>query len=188
MLISNYGLFWQRKYVNFGCDGNKGTLLGKISKKKLLLVDFGEQVGIYVLYDKDFIPIYVGQAGNGNGTLLTRLQLHTTDYLSDRWEYFTWFGLRRVNANKRLAAHDSIEKKSKAQGGSILDESEGILMATMEPKLNRQGLKRKDTAEEYRQAVDENSAEISIEDVIAGIEELKKRKKTIEKRLNKKSK
>ena len=56
MLISNYGLFWQRKYVHFGYGGNKGTLFGKMSKKKFL-VNFREQIGTYVLYDKDFIPI-----------------------------------------------------------------------------------------------------------------------------------
>jgi hypothetical protein len=147
MLISNYGLFWQRKYVHFGYGGNKGTLFGKMSKKKFL-VNFREQIGTYVLYDKDFIPIYVGQAGNGNATLFTRLKDHTTDYLRNRWEYFTWFGHRRVNANRRLAAYDSIEKTFKAQGGGILTESEDILIATMEPKI-------KDTAEEYHQAVDE---------------------------------
>jgi hypothetical protein len=53
-----------------------------------------------------------------------------------------------VNANRRLAAYDSIEKTFKAQGGGILTESEDILIATMEPKI-------KDTAEEYHQAVDE---------------------------------
>ena len=188
MLISNYGLFWQRKYVNFGYGGNKGTLLGKMNQKKSFLVDFREQIGIYVLYDKDFIPIYVGQAGNGNATLFTRLKHHTTDTLCNRWEYFTWFGLRRVNANRRLAAYDSIEKTFKAQGGSIVDGSEDMLIATMEPKLNKQGPKIKDAAEEYHQAVDENAVEMSIEDAIANIEELKKQQKTIEKQLKKKSK
>ncbi len=40
MLISNYGLFWQRKYVDFGHGDNKGTLLGKTNKKKSFLVTF----------------------------------------------------------------------------------------------------------------------------------------------------
>jgi hypothetical protein len=188
MLISNYGLFWQRKYVNFGYGGNKGTLPGKMNQKKSFLVDFREQIGIYVLYDKDFIPIYVGQTGNGNATLFTRLKHHTTDYLCNRWEYFTWFGLRRVNANGRLSAYDSIEKPFKAQDGSLLDEPEDSLIATMKPKPNKQGSKTKDAAEEYHQAVDENVVEMSIEDVIAGIEKLKKQQKAIEKQLKKKSK
>jgi hypothetical protein len=188
MLISNYGLFWQRKYVNFGYGGNKGTLLGNMSQKKSFLVDFREQIGSYVLYDKEFVPIYVGQAGNGNATLFMRLKHHTIDYLCNRWEYFTWFGLRRVNANRRLAAYDSIEKTSKAQGGSILDESEDNLIATMELKRNKQGPKIKDVAEEYLQAVDENVVEMSIEDVMASIEELKKQQKAIERQLKKKSK
>lgn len=183
MLISNYGLFWQRKYVNFNYGGNEGTLLGKINKKKLFLVDFREQAGIYVLYDKDFIPIYVGQAGNGNETLFTRLQYHTTDYLSNSWEYFTWFGFRRVNANGSLAPYGSMGKTSRAKGGRSLDDSEGLLMTTKGPKI-------KGPAEEYRQVEDEDGLEMSMEDVVAGIEELKKQKKTIEKRLklNKKSK
>jgi len=188
MLISNYGLFWQRKYVHFGYGDNKGTLLGKMSQTESFLVDFREQIGIYVLYDKDFIPIYVGQAGNGNATLLMRLKYHTTDYLCDRWDYFTWFGLRRVNANRRLAAYNSIEKTFKAQGGSILDESEDTLIAKMELKVNKQGPKIKDAVEEYHQAVDENGAEMSIEDAIAGIEELKKQQKALEKQLKKKNK
>lgn len=168
MLISNYGLFWQRKYVNFGYGGHKGVLLGMMSQNRASLVDFREQIGIYVLYDKDFVPVYVGQAGNRNAALFKRLKHHTTDDLCDRWEYFTWFGLRRVNGNGRLATYDSIK--------------------TMEPKLNKQGPKIKDAAEEYHQAVDENVAEMSVRDLAAGIEELKKQKKAIEKRLRKKSK
>jgi hypothetical protein len=185
MLIRNYGLFWQRKYVNFSCGGHKGALLGMMSQNRSFLVDFREQIGIYVLYDKDFIPIYVGQAGNGNATLLMRLKYHTTDYLCDRWDYFTWFGLRRVNANRRLAAYNSIEKTFKAQGGSILDESEDTLIAKMELKVNKQGPKIKDAAEEYHQEVDENAVEMSNEDVTAGMEELKKQQKANEKQLKK---
>jgi hypothetical protein len=187
MLISNYGLFWQRKYVHFGYGGNKGTLLGKMNQRESFLVDFREQIGIYVLYDKDFIPIYVGQAGNGDTTLLMRLKHHTTDYLCDRWEYFTWFGLRRVIANKRLAAYDSTEKTLKAQGGSILDESEEFLIATMEVNRNKQGPKIRDAAEEYHQAVDVNIVETSIEDVAASIKGPKKQQKAIEKQRKKKS-
>ena len=168
MLISNYGLFWQRKYVDFGHGDNKGTLLGKTNKKKSFLVDFREQIGIYVLYDKEFVPIYVGQAGDGNAALFKRLKHHTTDDLCDRWEYFTWFGLRRVNAGGRLAACDS--------------------MKTMELKLNKRVPRVEDPAEEYHQAVDENVAEMSIEDLTAGNEERKNRKRAMDKRLKKKSK
>lgn len=164
MFISNYGLFWQRKYVNFGYGGNKGTLLGKMDQNNSFPVDFREQTGIYVLYDKDFIPIYVGQAGNGNETLFSRLKHHTTDDLCNRWEYFTWFGLRRVSAKRRLAAHGSAE-----------------------PKLNKQGAKIKEkTAEEYRQAVDENFVAMSIEGVAASNERLKRPQKAVGKQLKKK--
>ena len=137
MFISNYGLFWQRKYAHFGYGAKKGTLLGVMRQKRSSLVDFREQIGIYVLYDKEFVPIYVGQAGNGNAALFKRLKHHTTDDLCDRWEYFTWFGLRRVNANRRLAAYDSIEKTFKARGGGILDECEDISIETKDLKLNK---------------------------------------------------
>jgi hypothetical protein len=182
MLISNYGLFWQRKYVNFGYGGNKGRLLGMMRQKESFLVDFREQIGIYVLYDKDFIPIYVGQAGNGNATLFTRLQYHTTDDLCNRWEYFTWFGSGRVNANRRLAAYDSIEKTFKARGGSLLDGSEDISIATMELKLNKQSPNIKGAAEEYLQAVDDNAAKMSSEDAMANLEGLMKQKKQLKNR------
>jgi len=84
---------------------------------------------------KDFIPIYVGQAEmemhlNWCDWNITQLITYV-----DRWDYFTWFGLRRVNANRRLAAYNSIEKTFKAQGGSILDESEDTLIAKMELKV-----------------------------------------------------
>lgn len=153
-MISNYGLFWQRKYVHFEPGGKKRSLLGKNSQKHSVLVDFGEQIGIYVLYDKDCIPIYVGQAGNGNGTLFTQLQQHTMDSLSNRWDYFTWFGLRRVKANRRLAAYSSIEKTIKAQDGSRLDESKENLFAKRGPKQYTLGSKIKEGAEEYLQAVE----------------------------------
>lgn len=159
MLISNYGLFWQRKYVQFGDDQHKGSLLGKMSQNYSFLVDFGEQIGTYVLYDKDCIPIFVGQAGSGNGTLFTQLKHHTTDYLCDRWEYFTWFGHRKVKANGRLEAYGSGKK----------------------PKIQ-------DAAEEYLQVLEEQEVAISFEEVLAGLEELKKQEKSVEKKLRKKSK
>ena len=51
-MIRNYGLLWQRKYVHLGAGSNKGTLLG--TKPGVGEVDFREQIGVYVLYDKVF--------------------------------------------------------------------------------------------------------------------------------------
>jgi len=165
-----YGLLWQRKYVHLGAGGNKGTLLGR--HRNYGVVDFREQIGIYVLYDKDFVPVYVGQAGNGRATLFSRLKTHTRDHVWNRWEYFSWFGLRRVNAvNKKLSDYDDVDKKYAAPGSDVLNELEGVLIAAMEPKLNKQGPSFKD-AQQFDQELDENVQDITLEDIDAKIEAL----------------
>jgi hypothetical protein len=171
-MIKNYGLLWQRKYVHLGSGGKgkKGTLLGY--RGNVGSVDFREQIGIYVLYDKDFLPAYVGQAGNGNANLFSRLKTHTKDHLWNRWEYFSWFGLLDVTATgKKLDARFSVEHKRHESGGTILNELEGILIAAMEPKLNKQGAKFAD-AQRYDQDIDDGIIDLSLEDISNQIVEL----------------
>lgn len=170
-MIMNYGLLWQRKHVHLGAGSNKGTLLGR--HRRLGVVDFREQIGLYVLYDKDFTPIYVGQAGNGKATLFSRLKTHTRDHLWNRWEFFSWFGLRRVNpSNKQISGYDHVGKQFRAKGAEVLDEFEGVLIAAMEPKLNKQGPSFKD-AMMFDQEIDENIRDVSLVDLDAKIEVLK---------------
>jgi hypothetical protein len=45
-----------------------------------------EQIGLYILSDKDYAPLYIGQAGQGQRRLLNRLNQHETDHLRNRWE------------------------------------------------------------------------------------------------------
>lgn len=169
-MIMTYGLLWQRKYVHLGAGSNKGTLFGR--HRSFGVVDFREQIGIYVLYDKDFVPVYVGQAGNGQATLFSRLKTHTRDQVWNRWEYFSWFGLRRVNlVNKRLSDFDQIDKRYVAPGSKVLNELEGILIAAMEPKLNKQGPSFKD-AKQFDQELDENVQDLTLKDINAKIEAL----------------
>ncbi len=111
MLIRNFGHLWEHKYINYGTGGkgNKGHLKGLISGNKE--ADFRDQIGIYVPYDKDFVPIYVGQAGSGQKGLLSRLNQHEIVHLWNRWVYFSWFGFRRVNKqNRKLSSFDEVEK------------------------------------------------------------------------------
>lgn len=170
-VIRNYGLLWQRDYVHLGGAGNKGTLLGRRSPKAAV-VDFREQIGVYVLYDKDLFPVYVGQAGNGNANLFSRLKTHTNDHLWNRWEYFTWFGLRGVNSvGGKLTKFDHVDKVFKTEGGRILNLLEGALIAAMEPKLNKQG-SRFDGVERYIQEVDDDVLELTLEDVVSEIGKL----------------
>ncbi len=167
-MIMTYGLLWERKYVHLGAGGNKGTLLGR--HRSYGVVDFREQIGIYVLYDKDFVPVYVGQAGNGRATLFSRLKTHTRDHVWNRWEYFSWFGLRRVNkGNQKLSDYDKVAKKYVAPGADVLDEIEGVLIAAMEPKLNKQGPSLKG-ARQFDQELDDNVRDVTLEDIASKLD------------------
>lgn len=164
MLIRNFGHFWDRKYINSGTggQGNRGHLKGYIHGN--LEADFRDQIGIYVLYDKDFVPIYVGQAGRGQQGLWSRLKHHQKDHLRNRWAYFSWFGFRKVNKNRKLYADDDVEKIFRVKGSLLLNEVEGALITALEPKLNKQGARWKDV-EEYYQTIDEELEEPTVGDL-----------------------
>lgn len=55
----------------------------------------------------------------------------------------------------------------------MLDEIEGVLIAAMEPKLNKQGPSFKD-AVQFEQDLDENVKDISLEDIDAKVDSLTK--------------
>lgn len=177
-MIQNFGILWQRKWLHVGSSSSRGTLLGKARGRGA--IDFREQIGIYVLYDKDMLPVYVGQAGNGNAKLFHRLKSHQRDHLSNRWEYFSWFGLRRINTNGSLSEIDHIEKTFRSDGQNLLDEFEGILIAAMEPRLNKQGAKFKG-AIQFIQEIDEDIQDLTIEDLHSEINNLRKQISGIEK-------
>src|SRR5580693_3179674 len=111
MLIQNYGHLWERKYINWGRGKVKGHLKGYVTSKRK--ADFRDQIGIYVLFDKDLKPVYIGQVGRGSKTLFNRLNQHETDHLWNRWEHFSWFGIRRVNKNGKLSGFDKTSKTFK---------------------------------------------------------------------------
>jgi len=173
MLIRNYGHLWERKYINYGTggQGNRGHLKGYITGSQE--ADFRDQIGIYVLYDKDFVPIYVGQAGRGQQGLWSRLNHHETDHLWNRWVYFSWFGFRRVNKNGKLSRFDDVEKIFRAKGSLLLNEVEGALITALEPKLNKQGARWKDI-EEYFQTRDDEMEEPTLGDLAEKLEEFEK--------------
>lgn len=175
--INNYGLLWDRNKVHFGWKGSKGTLLGHRNSHGV--VDFREQIGIYVLYDKYMKVVYVGQAGNGNAALFDRLKQHTNDHLWNRWESFSWFGFKKINESSQL---NQISEKVSGTISDSMNEIEGLLIKIMEPTLNKKGANWKD-AQEFFQEVDENAEEISIYDVYSKQEELEELLKKISKRL-----
>lgn len=169
--IKNYGFMWERQGVFFGKPGISGTLLG--SSKRIKQVDFREQSGVYVLYDRHMVPVYVGQAGLGNSKLFERLRQHTKDHLWNRWDYFSWFGLCEVNNTGKLHMSDRPSRKLSGTVISALHEIEAILIQILEPKLNKQGPKWEDT-EEYFQIEDDNIEDVSLETIYFKQNELEK--------------
>lgn len=152
-VIKNYGLRWVRDRVDWGSPGRKGCLAG-VLKSQLSAdpVDFRDQIGIYVLYETGFIPVYIGQAGFGKATLFERLKSHRKDHLRDRWTHFSWFGFRGVNSDGSLRANQDADAKTSFRYKDALDEFEGLLIQVLEPRLNRQGPAWQKTADEYLQA------------------------------------
>jgi hypothetical protein len=170
MLIRNYGHLWERRFVFWGRGGNKGHLWGYRTATDDG-ADFRDQIGIYILFDKNYLPVYVGQTGSGDQRLFLRLRQHQNDHLWNRWEYFSWFGFRRVNANGDLSEHDKPEKMFKAQGSILLNEIEAALLVALEPKLNKQGPRWKDV-EEFFQFVEDELEERSVAEVLQKVDAL----------------
>ena len=137
-VIKNYGLMWRRDSVFWGRGYKKGRLHGRRSHR---VIDFRQQIGVYVLYDEGRRPIYVGQAGQGNARLFNRLRSHCRDSLTHRWQYFSWFGLLSVNKSGQLSGWDDKLKRVSGTLASTLNEIEGVLIAATEPPFNKQGAK-----------------------------------------------
>ena len=167
--IRNYGLLWERKFINYGRQGSSGHLIG--FRKGVPKADFREQSGVYVLYDKDMKPNYVGQAGRGNSNLFNRLKHHERDHLKNRWTYFSWFGLCKVNKNGSLSNADNPDRKISGKMVSALNDIEGVLINILEPKLNKQGAKWKDVQQFY-QYIDPVVEETTLNNILKMQEQL----------------
>lgn len=128
-LIRSFGVFWQKDWVDWNPTTPKllGVQLGQ-SKP----VDFAEQSGVYVLYDRDR-PIYVGQAGTSS--LSSRLRAHTRDRLANRWDRFSWFGVHGVASDEL----DTAVRKIEVTASVLITTMEALMIEAMEPSQNRQG-------------------------------------------------
>ena len=151
--VANFGHFWRRDRVIFGKPGkgNSGSLEGFFgSLRNPTRVEFRDQIGVYVLFASSREVVYVGQAGAGAQRLLSRLRSHTRDHLRDRWEYFSWFGLRQHNKDGNLSEKQKPDSKFSGSNSDALDEMEAVLIQLFEPRLNKQGSKWKES-QEFRQ-------------------------------------
>ena len=170
-IIKNYGFLWDRNHIYRGAGSNAGHLKGTAPGQTK--ADFREQIGVYVLYDQNQKIVYVGQAGNGNATLFTRLKNHMDGRLWNRWQYFSWVGFKDVNKNGDLSAQQSVEAGvSGFKYADALNEIEGILIEIIEPKLNKQAGRLKG-AREYHQFRDERIHDVSNSDLLAELQELR---------------
>ena len=140
LAIANYGRFWRRDKIHWGGgNSNPGHLKGRLKTGKKTIVEFREQIGIYVLFDEQKRPVYVGQAGVAESRLFKRLVAHRSDHLRDRWIYFSWFGLRRKNTRED-ALTDHQDPTTKIPKGTLKDalhEIEAVLISVVEPSLNK---------------------------------------------------
>jgi hypothetical protein len=161
LAITSFGQFWERDKVNFGVrgKGNHGKLLGFTGpRSKPNIVDFREQMGVYVLYDNNRNVVYIGQAGSGNNKLLSRLKSHTRNHMRARWDYFSWFGLRQHTLRNELSQKQTPDSRFSGTNSEALDEIEAVLIQVIEPKLNKQGSRWKDTTE-FFQYIEEEADE-----------------------------
>jgi hypothetical protein len=122
--LQAFGMFWRRDQVLW-----LGTplLLGR-QGEGAESVNFTDQVGVYLLHDRERV-IYVGRAAD---TLFARLKAHTTDRMGGRWDRFSWFGLRAVTEDGDLG------DPSVAWTHTVVIETlEALLIEALEPPLNR---------------------------------------------------
>lgn len=172
-IIKNYGFLWERKYIFRGAGSNAGHLKGVASG--LETADFREQIGVYVLYDQFQNIVYIGQAGNGNASLFTRLKNHIDGALWNRWHYFTWIGFKAVNQDGSLSAQQNVNSGvSGFRYSDALNEIEGILIEVIEPKLNKQAGRLK-SAVEYFQYIDPKVEDVTAATVLSELREIKKK-------------
>jgi hypothetical protein len=135
-----FGMYWKREDVLWR---GKPKLLGR-QGLAATRVNFANQIGVYLLHDRDRV-IYVGRATDA---LVTRLLAHTVDRLGGRWDRFSWFGLHSVGPDGTL-----VDSPVPWDQMVVIETLEALLIESLEPPLNR---RRGDnfSGVEYLQALD----------------------------------
>jgi hypothetical protein len=126
-VINAFGMFWERSKVLWGPAPH---LYGQ-QQSESKLVDFGGQIGVYLLHDAQGV-VYVGRVTDQ--TLGKRLYQHTVDRLSGRWNRFSWFGIYPVQSDGCLkSSADYLQVGIDA----IITTMEAVLIEGLEPRQNR---------------------------------------------------
>jgi hypothetical protein len=153
-IVTSFGMFWRRDSVKWE---TKAKILGKQANADTP-VDFGEQKGIYFLYDGREL-IYVGRASDQ--PIGKRLFQHTSDRFATRWDCFSWFGLRPVSEEGKLGTLPDVYSSE-----MIIPVLEALLIEATEPRQNR---KAGDdwTDKEYMQVTDPAIQKAQLQAMIA---------------------
>lgn len=126
-LINAFGMYWRRDRVVWKSNPR---ILG--AQAGGTPVDFGAQLGVYLLHD-GARTIYVGRSSAR--PLGIRLREHNADRLEGRWDRFSWFGVRPVSENAELGAPPASEFSLEA----LIATMEALLIEGLEPPQNRKG-------------------------------------------------
>ena len=134
-IVTAFGMYWDRSYVDW--DPTRPKLLGQQSKNSDE-VDFSDQIGVYLLYDRREI-VYVGQSNDErkHSSIGQRLKLHTKNRLRSRWDRFSWFGLKPVAKGAPTALDNGVGAGQNGASKAVIDVMEAVLIEAIEPRQNR---------------------------------------------------
>lgn len=140
--LEAFGVYWERGRVNW-----TGTprLFGR-AHTKADRVNLADQRGVYLLYDEQRVVVYVGQATKQ--PIWLRLAQHTSDRLTARWQWFSWFGIRPVADDGKLRSVETGTITPKR----LISTLEALLIEALEPRQNKAGSSY--SGQEYIQADD----------------------------------
>lgn len=124
-LIQAFGMYWNKDMVEWT---SAPKLLG-IEFQGSTPVNFCDQLGVYILYDRHEV-VYAGRSAERLGV---RLREHTTDRLNGRWDRFSWFGLSQVTSEGKLIPLGKVTLSA----NTVIASLEALLIEGLEPKQNR---------------------------------------------------
>lgn len=124
-IITSFGICWNREDVVWKAYAK---IWGQ-QQRDADIIDFGEQIGVYLLYNHGQL-VYVGRVMERG--LGQRLFEHTSDRLKSRWNQFSWFGLKPITEQGNLE-----NTPSQYAGELVISTLEGVLIEACETGQNR---------------------------------------------------
>jgi hypothetical protein len=158
-----YGQYWSKSLVDWKTETLLGCPDGWIGRGKIAAdqdraefqMNFWGQKGVYILYESNLTPVYVGQAGleranspdGGGGSLGARLSRHYYGGYRNGWSLFSWFGFLETKQLKLREAGQAARMNPSWKFGAgaspslneILASFEAVLIEGFTPRLNSRG-------------------------------------------------